>query len=73
MKIYAVGTELFHAEEQRERYDETNGRFSEFCKSAWKGTSILSQNSFHLFCFLYRPIYSAIPNILHIITPIVKI
>jgi len=34
MKIRPVGDELFHAEGQLDRHDETNIRFSEFFESA---------------------------------------
>ena len=37
-KIHPVGTELFHAEEQKDRrtdrHDEANSRFSQFCERA---------------------------------------
>jgi hypothetical protein len=32
MKIYPVGVEFFHADGQTGGYDETRGRFSQFCK-----------------------------------------
>ena len=36
MKIRLVGAELFHADGQRERHDETNSHFSQFCKNTYK-------------------------------------
>jgi len=33
-KIRLVGAELFHADEQTDRHDEANSRFSQFCESA---------------------------------------
>jgi hypothetical protein len=36
IKIRPVGAELFHADGQTERHEETNRRFSQFCKSAYK-------------------------------------
>jgi len=32
IKICPVGAELFHADRQTDRHDETNGRFSQFAK-----------------------------------------
>ena len=36
MKIHPVGTELFHADGQTDRHDETSSRFSQFCERAQK-------------------------------------
>ena len=33
MKILPVGSQLFHADGQMDRYDETNSCFSQFCES----------------------------------------
>jgi hypothetical protein len=44
MKIRPVGPELFHAEGQTDRHDETNSRFMLFCERAikdWGGSSIV--------------------------------
>jgi len=32
MKIPAVGAELFHSDEQTDRHNDTNSRFSQFCE-----------------------------------------
>ena len=32
MKIYAVGVELFHADGQKDRRDEPDSYFCEFCE-----------------------------------------
>jgi hypothetical protein len=32
MKIRSVGAELFHADRQTDRHDESNSRFSQFCE-----------------------------------------
>jgi len=32
MKIRPVGATLFHVDGERERHDEANSRFSQFCK-----------------------------------------
>jgi len=32
MKIRQLGAELFHADRQTDRLDETNSRFSQFCE-----------------------------------------
>jgi len=37
MKIRSVGAELFRSERRTDRHDETNSRFSQFCKSAYNG------------------------------------
>jgi len=34
MSIGPVGSELFHADEQTERHDVANNRFSQFCERA---------------------------------------
>ena len=34
MKMFRVAGELFHAERQKERHDEGNSRFSQFCERA---------------------------------------
>jgi hypothetical protein len=34
MKIYPVGAELYHADERTDRYEEANGRFSQFGERA---------------------------------------
>jgi len=34
MKIRPVTAELFRADGQKDRHDETNSRFSQFCESA---------------------------------------
>jgi hypothetical protein len=34
MKIRPVGAELFHADEQTDRYDEANSRFLQFFERA---------------------------------------
>jgi len=36
MKLCSVGTELFHADERRDRHDEANRRFSQYCQRAYK-------------------------------------
>jgi hypothetical protein len=36
MKIYPVGTEMFHVGGWADRLDETNSRFSQFCERAKK-------------------------------------
>ena len=36
MKILPVGAELFHAEEQTDRREESKSRFSQCCESALK-------------------------------------
>jgi hypothetical protein len=36
MKIRPVGADLFHANGQADRRDETNSRLSQFCERAWK-------------------------------------
>jgi hypothetical protein len=36
MKIRPVGVELFHADRQTDRHDETNSRFLQFCASRLK-------------------------------------
>ena len=36
LKIRRVGAELFHADVQTDRHDESNSRFSQFCESAYK-------------------------------------
>jgi hypothetical protein len=36
MKIRPVGAELLHADRRRNRHDEANSRFSQFCERAWK-------------------------------------
>jgi hypothetical protein len=36
MKLCPVGAELFYADEWRDRHDEANLRFSQFCERAYK-------------------------------------
>jgi hypothetical protein len=36
MKIRRVGTELFHADGQTDKYDEANARFSQFCERGYQ-------------------------------------
>jgi hypothetical protein len=36
LKIRPVGVELFHADEQTDRYDEANSRFWQFYESAYQ-------------------------------------
>jgi hypothetical protein len=36
MKIRPLEAELFHADGQTDRHDETNSRFSQFCEGAYK-------------------------------------
>ena len=38
MKIRPMGAELFNADEQTDRHDEANGRFSQFWERAYKCT-----------------------------------
>jgi len=34
MKILSVETEMFHEDRRKDRHDEANGRFSQFCEGA---------------------------------------
>jgi len=36
MKIFFVGAGLLYAGGRKDRRDETNGRFSQFCERVWK-------------------------------------
>ena len=36
MKIRLVGAELFHVGRRKDRYDEANSRFSQFCEDVYK-------------------------------------
>ena len=40
IKIRPVGAELFHADGRRDKHDEANSRFSQFCERALKGQKI---------------------------------
>jgi hypothetical protein len=37
MKMHPMGAELFHADRWRDRHDDTNSRFLQFCEHAYKG------------------------------------
>jgi hypothetical protein len=36
MKVYRMGAKVFQADEQKDRQDEANSRFSQFCEIAYK-------------------------------------
>jgi hypothetical protein len=40
IKIRPVGAELFHVDGRRDKHDEANSRFSQFCERALKGQKI---------------------------------
>ena len=41
MKIRPVGAEILHADGQKDRHDEANSRFSQFCETAYNAIFIL--------------------------------
>jgi hypothetical protein len=36
MKIHLLGAELFHADRRTDKHDNTNSRFTQFCKGAYR-------------------------------------
>jgi len=41
MKICPMAAELFHADEEIDRHDKVNSRFSLLCKHAYKGAWLM--------------------------------
>jgi hypothetical protein len=54
MKLRPVGAELFHADRRRDRHDEANSRFSQFCERAKKCSRKINLHIFkHTDMWLY--------------------
>jgi len=52
LKIRPVEAELFHKDRRPNKYDEANGRFSQFCRSVQKSYILPA-------VFLFRTIFAA--------------
>ena len=53
IKIRPVRDELFHADGRKDRHDEADSRFSQFCERAYK-FYILRAQAISVFCMVLR-------------------